>query len=73
MNSKTMFYILKRILLAVLTVRVVITVTFFVMRAVPGGPFLGEKAVSEAAIAALEAKYGMDQPLFVNSICYLST
>lgn len=71
MNSKTMFYILKRILLAVLTVWVVITVTFFVMRAVPGGPFLGEKAVSEAAIAALEAKYGMDQPLFTQYTTYL--
>ncbi len=71
MNSKTMFYILKRILLAVLTVWVVITVTFFVMRAVPGGPFLGEKAVSEAAIAALEAKYGMDQPLFNQYVTYL--
>ena len=60
MNSKTLLYILKRIALAVLTVWVVITVTFFVMRAVPGGPFLAEKAVSEAATEALMAKYGMD-------------
>ena len=36
MNSKTLFYILKRILLAILTVWVVITITFFVMRAVLG-------------------------------------
>ncbi|MDD7289525.1 MAG: ABC transporter permease [Clostridiales bacterium] len=71
MNSKTMFYILKRLLLAVLTVWLVITITFFVMRAVPGGPFLGEKAVSEAAIKALEAKYGMDKPLFVQYLTYL--
>ena len=71
MNSKTMFYILKRLLLAVLTVWLVITITFFVMRAVPGGPFLGEKAVSEAAIRALEAKYGMDKPLFVQYLTYL--
>ena len=55
MNAKTMKYILKRLLLAVLTVWVVITVTFFVMRAVPGGPFMGEKAISEAAQASLEA------------------
>ena len=60
MNAKTLLYILKRILLALLTVWVVITVTFFVMRAVPGGPFLSEKAVSEAAQKALEAKYGLD-------------
>ena len=49
MSSKTMMYILKRLALAILTVWVVITVTFFVMRAVPGGPFLGEKAISPAA------------------------
>ena len=71
MNSKTLLYILKRIALAILTVWVVITVTFFVMRAVPGGPFLGEKAVSEAAQAALEAKYGMDKPLYVQYFTYL--
>lgn len=71
MNSKTLFYILKRIALAILTVWVVITVTFFVMRAVPGGPFLGEKAISEEAIAALEAKYGMDKPLFEQYTTYL--
>ena len=71
MNTKTLKYILKRILLAVLTVWVVITVTFFVMRAVPGGPFLGEKAISEAAQAALEAKYGQDKPVFEQYITYL--
>ena len=71
MNSKTMMYILKRILLAILTVWVVITVTFFVMRAVPGGPFLGEKAISEAAQEALMAKYGMDKPLLVQYFTYL--
>ena len=41
------------------------------MRAVPGGPFLGEKAISEAAKAALEAKYGMDKPLFQQYLTYL--
>ncbi len=71
MNSKTMLYILKRIGLAILTVWVVITVTFFVMRAVPGGPFLGEKAISPAAQAALEAKYGLDKPLMEQYFTYL--
>ena len=71
MNAKTLMYILKRIGLAVLTVWVVITVTFFVMRAVPGGPFLGEKAVTEAAQAALEAKYGLDKPVTVQYVTYL--
>ena len=63
MNTKTLRYIIKRIVLALLTVWFVITVTFFVMHAVPGGPFLGEKAISETAKAALEAKYGLDKPL----------
>ena len=54
--SKTTGYIIKRLFLAVLTVWVVITVTFFVMHAVPGGPFLGEKAVTPEVLAALEAK-----------------
>lgn len=64
-------YILKRIALAILTVWVVITVTFFVMRAVPGGPFMGEKAVTEATIAALEAKYGLDKPVMEQYVTYL--
>ncbi len=71
MNSKTLMYILKRILLAILTVWVVITVTFFVTRIIPGGPFLSEKAVSPAVTAALEAKYGMDKPVFDQYITYL--
>ena len=71
MNSKTLLYILKRIALAALTVWVVITVTFFVTRAVPGGPFMGEKAISEAAQAALEAKYGLDKPVMEQYFTYL--
>ncbi len=71
MNTKTLMYILKRILLAVVTVWVVITVTFFVMHAVPGGPFVGEKAVTPAVQAAMEAKYGLDKPLGVQYLTYL--
>ncbi len=71
MSGKTISYIIKRIILAIVTVWVVITVTFFVMHAVPGGPFMGEKAISEAAQRALEAKYGLDKPLFTQYITYL--
>ena len=70
MNTKTLMYILKRIALAVLTVWVVITVTFFVTRAVPGGPFMGEKAISKEAQAALEAKYGLDKPVMEQYFTY---
>ncbi len=71
MNTKTLMYILKRIGLALLTVWIVITVTFFVMHAVPGGPFQSEKALSPAAQAALEAKYGLDKPVPVQYVNYL--
>ncbi len=71
MNTKTLMYIVKRILLAIVTVWIVITVTFFVMHAVPGGPFVGEKAVSESVQKAMEAKYGLDKPLGIQYITYL--
>ncbi len=71
MNSKTLLYILKRIALAILTVWIVITITFFVSRAVPGGPFASEKAITPAAQAALEAKYGLDKPLMEQYGTYL--
>ena len=72
MNSKTIAYIIKRVLLAIVTVWVVITVTFFVMHAVPGGPFLSEKAISASAQQTLEAKYGLDKPLLEQYGTYLS-
>ena len=71
MNGKTFVYILKRFLLAVVTVWVVITLTFFVMHAVPGGPFTSEKAVSPEVEATLKAKYGLDKPLMVQYFTYL--
>ena len=71
MNSKTTLYVLKRVALSLLSIWIVITVTFFVMRAVPGGPFVGEKATTPAAQAALEAKYGLDKPLATQYLTYL--
>lgn len=71
MNSKTLFYVLKRIGLAILTIWVVITITFFVMHAVPGGPFVGEKATTPAVQAAMEAKYGLDKPVLEQYFSYL--
>lgn len=71
MSSKMLFYVLKRILLALLTIWVVITLTFFVMHAVPGGPFMSEKAISKEAQEALAAKFGLDKPLFEQYLTYL--
>ena len=72
LNPKTLKYIVKRLILGAFTVWVVITLTFFIMHAVPGGPFLSEKAVSPAAQAAMEAKYGLDKPLMVQYTTYLT-
>jgi len=64
-------YIIKRVLLAMVTIWVVATLTFFLMNMVPGGPFMSEKAISPAAQAALEAKYGLDKPLFEQYLTYM--
>ncbi len=57
--------------MAVLTVFLVATLTFFLMNAVPGGPYEAEKSISPQAKAALEAKFGLDQPLFRQYLTYL--
>ena len=62
---------IKRILLALLTVLIICMITFFAMHAVPGGPFNREKALSQATIDALNARYGLDKPLFTQFINYM--
>ena len=64
-------YMIKRILLALLTVLIICMITFFAMHAVPGGPFNREKALSQATIDALNARYGLDKPLFTQFINYM--
>ncbi len=64
-------YVIKRLVLAVVTIFTVATITFFLMNMVPGGPFLSEKAISPAAQQALEAKYGLDKPLSKQYITYI--
>lgn len=71
MDSKLAFYTAKRLVLAVFTVFLVITITFFAMKAIPGGPFLSEKAPSPAVTAQLEAKYGLDKPIMEQYFTYL--
>ena len=71
LNSKTIFYVIKRAILSLITIWIVITVTFLVMRAVPGGPFVGEKATTPAAQSALEEKYGLDKPVSAQYFTYL--
>ncbi len=55
-------YILNRFLVAILTMFVLATTTFFLMRLVPGDPFAGPKVTPEVK-AKLRAHYGLDKPL----------
>ena len=65
-------YITKRFALAALTIWIVATLTFFLMHAVPGGPFVAEKSISESAQAALNEKFGMDKPIGEQYVNYMS-
>ena len=60
-----------RLLQAIPVLLVVITVTFFLIRVAPGGPFSSEKAVIPEVKAALEAQYRLDRPLLEQYIAYL--
>ena len=64
-------YVIKRVLLAILTVFLISAITFFVMHMVPGGPFNREKALAPATIAALEARYHLDKPLPEQFLLYM--
>lgn len=65
-------YILKRTAWAILTLLAVVTVTFFLMRSIPGDPLAGlARALPEETKAAFMAKYGLDKPLFDQYLIYM--
>ena len=68
---QTSRYIVKRILLALISLFAIITITYFLMNLMPGDPFMSEKA-SEENRAILIAKYGLDQPVYVQYGKYLT-
>ena len=57
-------YILKRIGAALLTLLLIMTITFYLMNAIPGSPFLTEKSTPQQ-IELANKKYGLDKPLIV--------
>ena len=63
-------YIIKRILLMLLTLFIVITLTFFMMQVMPGTPFHNPK-LNPQQLASLEAAYGLDKPLWLQYLLYL--
>ncbi|CDF59461.1 ABC transporter permease [Thermobrachium celere] len=64
-------YIIKRLVASIITLFVVITATFFLMHALPGGPFDSEKPLPPQIKANLEAKYGLDKPIHQQYVMYL--
>ena len=64
-------FCLKRFFLAVLTIFIIIAVTFFAMNAIPGGPFDAEKAPSPEVREILMQRYNLDKPLGEQFIIYI--
>lgn len=64
-------YILKRLVIAVPTLLILIVLSFLLMHAAPGGPFTSEKMPPPEVMANLEAKYGLDQPLWRQMLSYV--
>ncbi|MGG7176248.1 ABC transporter permease [Clostridium paraputrificum] len=62
-------YILKRVLTGLITIWAIISITFFLVRLMPGGPFDGEK-INPQVKANIEAKYGLDKPLGTQYVMY---
>ncbi|WP_251550993.1 ABC transporter permease [Neobacillus muris] len=65
-------YIIKRILMMLLTIWVIITLTFVIMKSIPGDPFASDANVlPEEVLANIRAKYHLDEPLPVQYALYM--
>ena len=64
-------YIFRRLISMFITLLFVATLTFFLMRAIPGGPFTAEKALPEAVLQALNEKYHFNDPLWMQYLDYM--
>jgi oligopeptide transport system permease protein len=66
-----MRYFLTRLAGAIPTLLIIVTATFFLMRAAPGGPFDQEQTLPPEIIANLQSAYGLDQPVWIQYGRYL--
>ncbi|ABC28006.1 ABC-type dipeptide/oligopeptide/nickel transport system, permease components [Hahella chejuensis KCTC 2396] len=64
-------FIIRRLLVAIPTLLILVTISFTLMHAAPGGPFTNERKVPEAVMKNIEAKYHLDQPLWKQYFYYL--
>ncbi|MCF6273887.1 MAG: oligopeptide ABC transporter permease OppB [Rhodobacteraceae bacterium] len=58
-------YTFRRVLVAIPTLLILIIISFLLMHAAPGGPFTSERPLPPQVLANIEAKYGLDNPLYV--------
>lgn len=65
------YFLLKKALILIASLFCVITGTFFLMHAIPGDPFIGDRVIPEEVMKSLYAYYGLDQPLWAQYIKYL--
>lgn len=65
------FYIVRRLLTAIPTLFVIVTITFFLIRIAPGGPFNLERGLNADVLANLERQFGLDNPLWLQYWNYL--
>ena len=65
-------FIFKRMIEAIPTLLILITVSFFLMRFAPGSPFSSERALPPQVMANINAKYGLDKPVFEQYTTYLT-
>jgi len=65
-------YFLSRLAGAIPTLLIIVTVTFFLMRAAPGGPFDQEQALPPEIMANLQSAYGLDRPIWTQFGRYLA-
>lgn len=64
-------FVLKRLLMAIVTMWVIITITFVIMHSVPGDPFAREGKMPEQVYQNLRAQYGLDKPVGEQYVIYL--
>lgn len=66
-------YILKRLLIMIVTIWIIVTLTFVLMVSIPGSPFNSERGTNEIVQANLEAHYNLDEPYYVQYLLYLKS
>ena len=66
-------YVLERLVSMLVTLFIIITITFALMHSIPGGPFTGEKKLPPEILNALNKKYHLDQPIFTQYTNYLGS